>query len=213
MSQLVEKENEQSTRERLIEAAGQIFAEKGFRATTIRDICEAAGANVAAVNYHFGDKEKLYAETWRYAFAQHERPAFSDLEGQPPEKQLRQLIRLLVKTHDRKKGLSHFMRLYLMELVNPTGLIQQDWIDLIGPRREKFLETVRQIIGPYASRESLLLCEMSVIHQCRALLIMKRGDLEYFLEHPLDEAMLDRLADHIVDFSIAGIKAVGQLKK
>jgi len=207
------RQDGRETRQRLLEAACKVFARKGYHNARVAEICRQASANVAAVNYHFGDKEKLYAETWRYAFAQHERPAFSDLEEQPPEKQLRQLIRLLVKTHDRKKGLSHFMRLYLMELVNPTGLIQQDWIDLIGPRREKFLETVRQIIGPYASRESLLLCEMSVIHQCRALLIMKRGDLEYFLEHPLDEAMLDRLADHIVDFSIAGIKAVGQLKK
>ena len=55
------------TRQRLLEAAGEIFAEQGFRQTTVRDICARAGANVAAVNYHFGDKEKLYSEVLRFA--------------------------------------------------------------------------------------------------------------------------------------------------
>src|SRR3954451_11678639 len=50
------------TKVRLLEAAGGIFAEKGFDCATIRSICERAGANLAAVNYHFGDKEQLYTQ-------------------------------------------------------------------------------------------------------------------------------------------------------
>ena len=45
----------------IVEAAMEVFAEKGFHNTTIRDICEQAGANIAAVNYHFQTKEQLYA--------------------------------------------------------------------------------------------------------------------------------------------------------
>src|SRR6478672_848939 len=60
-------EADRATRGRLIDAAGHVFAAKGFKAATVRDICQRAGANVAAINYHFGDKERLYAEVLRYA--------------------------------------------------------------------------------------------------------------------------------------------------
>ena len=60
----------QETRQNLLMAAGEIFAAKGFRETTIAEICKQAEANTAAVSYHFGSKEALYVESWRYAFSQ-----------------------------------------------------------------------------------------------------------------------------------------------
>ena len=55
------------TKARLLEAAGEEFAEKGFELARVRAICERAGANLAAINYHFGDKEQLYVEVLREA--------------------------------------------------------------------------------------------------------------------------------------------------
>src|ERR1700685_1095104 len=55
------------TRDKLIEAAGHVFAERGYRAATIREICRRAGANVASVNYTFGDKMGLYTEVLRHS--------------------------------------------------------------------------------------------------------------------------------------------------
>ena len=49
-----------TTRQKLLEAAGQVFAEKGFDRTTGKEICERAGANTAAVNYYFGGMDGLY---------------------------------------------------------------------------------------------------------------------------------------------------------
>ena len=66
-SEMTNKSLSPETPERLMEAAGWVFAEKGFRNATIRDICKRAGANIAAVNYHFGDKEHLYIEVIKYA--------------------------------------------------------------------------------------------------------------------------------------------------
>ena len=50
----------EGTHARLLEVAGQIFAEQGFQAAKVRNICARAKVNIAAVNYHFGDKLGLY---------------------------------------------------------------------------------------------------------------------------------------------------------
>ena len=54
-------------RNRILDAAGPVFAAKGYRAATVREICEKANMNVASVNYYFGDKENLYVETFKRA--------------------------------------------------------------------------------------------------------------------------------------------------
>jgi len=53
------------TREQILGAAENLFAEKGFSNTSIRDITEKADCNLAAVNYHFHGKENLYIEVFR----------------------------------------------------------------------------------------------------------------------------------------------------
>ena len=107
-------------------------------------------------------------------------------------------------------GLGAFSRLYLRELVSPTGLIQDAWHDLIEPRRRRFHEILRAIIDPEAEQLSILLCELSIINQCRALITIKGSDLAYMLGRPLSPELLQRMARHIADFSLAGIKAVGK---
>ncbi len=54
--------DDHETRQRLLTAAERLFADRGFKKVTVREICLAARANVAAVNYHFGDKLGLYRE-------------------------------------------------------------------------------------------------------------------------------------------------------
>lgn len=69
-------------RKEILTAAARLFAEKGFQATGVRDICRAAGANVAAVNYYFRSKEALYQEVFRYLFEALGRP-FRELAERP----------------------------------------------------------------------------------------------------------------------------------
>ncbi len=53
------------TRKKLLRTAARLFAQKGFSGTSVRDIVTAAGVNVSAIHYYFGDKRNLYRETLR----------------------------------------------------------------------------------------------------------------------------------------------------
>ncbi|MEO5925978.1 MAG: CerR family C-terminal domain-containing protein [Bryobacteraceae bacterium] len=109
------------TRQRLLQAATEVFGEKGYDAATIRDICGRANANVALVNYHFGDKMELYTEVLVNAF----RPP----EGAPPpppsatpEESIRKIIRaMLDKALDQSDQASLRYRLMLHEYAHPSA--------------------------------------------------------------------------------------------
>ncbi len=62
--------SDKPVQDRLLDAAEQLFAENGFDGTSVRDIASAAGCNIAAVNYYFGSKDKLYTEVWRRQLVQ-----------------------------------------------------------------------------------------------------------------------------------------------
>lgn len=197
-------------RSRILDAACEVFAEKGYHAAKVADICQRAGANVAAVNYYFGDKSSLYVEAWQQAYQQCSRPGSPDVAGSSPQDKLRRYIHSLIKNFSDQGANGQFARLYLMELANPTGLIHDLWHQLIEPRRKVLLEIISEITGMEAAAETVLFCDMSIVNQCRALLTIRRNDLEYLLAQSLSADLIDRLADHITIFSLAGIKAVGR---
>ena len=209
---MTKREDGKETRRKLLNAACEVFALKGYRDARVADICKQAGANVAAVNYYFRDKASLYAETWRYAFQQFEEPAFSELADGSPQGRLRDYILTLMKNFTTDGGLGYFSRLYLTELVNPTGLIQDVWRELIEPRRRNLHDIIRELMSQKANDQSILFCELSIVNQCRTLLTIKHNDLEHLLGQSLDQELIERLADHIADFSLAGIRAVGNTK-
>lgn len=203
------REDGRETRLRLLNAACDVFARKGYRDAKVAEICHHAGANVAAVNYYFGNKANLYREAWQHALTHFQDPAPLEDGSESPETMLREYIRTLMQHLTTEGGLGAFSRLYLRELVSPTGLIQDAWHDMIEPRRRRIHDILRALIDPQAEELSILLCELSIINQCRALVTIKASDLSYMLGRPLSPELIQRLAMHIADFSLAGIKAVG----
>src|ERR1700733_15348985 len=87
------------TRAKLLKVAGRAFAERGFHATTIREICRRAGTNVAAVNYHFHDKIGLYTEVLQQSVRAKNFESIRDAfdRSAPPEETLRDVIRVRLR--------------------------------------------------------------------------------------------------------------------
>src|SRR6266436_8582572 len=122
MEQFMEgKDKTLETRERLLETAGEVFAEHGFRDATIREICEKAKANVAAVNYHFGDKEELYAAVFTYARSCAVAPFDEQVTpGIPAEERLRVFVRAVLTRFFDEGRPAWLGKLLAREMIDPT---------------------------------------------------------------------------------------------
>ena len=199
------------TRERLLETACSVFAAKGFQDASIAEICEHAGANVAAVNYHFGGKEALYAEVWRHTFETFMQayPLDGGLPADaPPEDRLFARIHALLQRVFDDGRVGQCFRIGLRELVNPSTALEHARRELIGPQRAQTQALVRELLGPEARDEDVLFCEISIINQCLSINFFKeRREFVLGREH-LSEHEVETLAQHITTFSLGGLRAV-----
>ncbi len=207
---MAKREDGKETRRRLLRAACDVFAQKGYRKAKVADICRLAGANVASVNYYFGGKDSLYKEAYLHGLKRVGERFLPVSAYGSSQVQLREYIQTLIQNFAADGDLGRISRLYLMEMVNPTGLIQDAWHDTVEPIRRKLQSIIRDLLGPNTPEIDVRLCELSIINQCRMLVTVNRNDLEYMLGAPLDPALVSRLADHIADFSLAGIEALGK---
>ncbi|MBI4804339.1 MAG: CerR family C-terminal domain-containing protein [Desulfovibrio sp.] len=202
------------TTKRILEAAIEVFLEKGYDAATIRDICAKAEANVAAVNYHFGSKDALHAAVLEHIMlACHERyPMHEGMERckEPEERLLRFVVNLLRMDFPEDPKLARESKLFWMEMGNPSPALKPLVERFMRPIRDMLEAILRENLGPGADDETVRLCAGSVVGQCffhaqnRVIISELYPDKTY---HPHD---VDQLARHIFLFSLAGIEAVRQ---
>jgi TetR/AcrR family transcriptional regulator, regulator of cefoperazone and chloramphenicol sensitivity len=198
------------TRRQLLEAAGEVFAEAGFRDATVREICRRAGANIASVNYHFGDKETLYVEVLRYAQGkalEKYPPLLGVPADAPPEKKLHAFVlSLLLRIFDKGRAAWHG-KLMSREMIEPTGALDSLVEERMRPMAGLLWQIVADILNRPLNHEQVRLCAFSVVsqcvfyHHCRPVVSRLFPNLE-----PLDAAGIERLAGHITQFSLAAMK-------
>lgn len=198
------------TRERLIEAGGEIFAEQGFQNATVRDICAAAGANLAAVNYHFRDKLGLYAAVLQAAHhcAMERHPPTAGLSaGASTAERLHAFVRsFLYRILDRGRPAWHG-KLMAREIAEPTAALDQLVEQAIRPNFDLLRSILRDHLGPEFTDQEIRACAWSIVGQV----------LFYHFARPVIErlvpgigfepAEIDRLADHITRFSLGALDA------
>ena len=203
------------TKDRLVTAASALFAERGFHGTTVRDIAERAGANVAAGNYHYGSKKALYLEVLRAQFAEvraqlaargaSPRPSELAHLGRPA---LVRVLRARVKVMlDMLIGPPPGLHGTLMqrEMADPSEALPVIVQEFIGPMVDEMQGIVARL-EPALDRRAVERCVYSVIGQglfyrstMPALLVM----LEV-AEYP--RGLAAELTDHIAEFSLGGMR-------
>jgi TetR/AcrR family transcriptional regulator, regulator of cefoperazone and chloramphenicol sensitivity len=205
------REDFSKTRGRLLKAAAEIFAVKGYRDATIADICARAEANTAAVNYHFRDKESLYREAWRQSLMESLKAYPPDGEvgdNAPPEERLRGQIKALLNriTDENNKEFPIVQR----ELANPTGLLEDVMRDEIEPMKVRMHSVIRELLGPDATETQVQSCEISIFSQCvNPAVTHKRHDKntdKYNKPPSIND--IKAYIEHVITFSLGGIKAV-----
>lgn len=207
------------TRKRLLESACAVFAEKGYDHATIAEICERAGANIAAVNYYFGDKESLYDEMWRHAFniTKTAFPLDPGLSADaPPRDRLRAFVGAMLRRVLSEGTVSYFPRLMAKEMAEPTPSHAAILKEAVMPQRAYMESIVRALVGPEAPEEQVRLSCFSLISQCLFLNFTTSIRLHLFDARDTGGRRVNALADHITDFTLAGIeryRAAGKEEK
>jgi AcrR family transcriptional regulator len=199
------------TRERLLEAAGQVFSEAGYRAATVREIVRrAGGANLAAVNYHFRDKEGLYAAVLEH-FAREAVKKYPPHGGlspdAAPEEQLHAFVRaLLLRVFDKGHQSVHG-KLMAHEMIEPTRALDRIVEQVIRPLYGRLCAIARALAGPRASLAQVQASAKSIVGQC---LFYKHCSpvIERLEGRRPDLRDLDALVGHIVAFSLEGIRGL-----
>jgi TetR/AcrR family transcriptional regulator, regulator of cefoperazone and chloramphenicol sensitivity len=202
------------TRDKLIEAAGEVFAERGYRAATIREICGRAGANVAAVNYTFGDKMGLYTEVLRHSVRAAQTAAMhAALDSKlSPEEIIQGVIRARLMSLCREARPDWQIRLVMHEFSHPTPAMGRVVDEGMRPIYDHMRRAVAKIIGLPADHETTRLSVNSIVGQI-LFYTFSRPVLSHLQpELKLTPNQLERIADHITDFSLTYLKKVGQGK-
>lgn len=199
-------------RERLFMAAVRVFAARGYKGATVREICAEAGANLNAVVYYFGGKAKLYQAVLEVLFTEGRRQMeerLAEAAGMTAEERLRLLLEVTCRLLFAGGELSRaFVRIYAQELINPSpflgGMIERHSRTQV----KDALGMVTEVVGPGIPHNVLVDCLMSLlgpaVYQSFIWPVMR----PVFPDHPAMEEYWPRLADHLYRFSMAGLAAV-----
>lgn len=197
------------TREKLLEAAQEVFAERGYYKATIREICRRAGANVAAVNYTFGDKLGLYTETLRETLRTSPlaEVAAAMEAASSPEELLRSVIRIRLQNLCGKQPDRGF-QMVMHEFSQPTPALSRVIDEGMRPVYERMLKAVGALIGRPPEDEVTKLCNNSIMGQVLFYKFTQPVLSRLQPELKLTPENLERIAEHILEFSVAALRAL-----
>lgn len=203
----IDDERPQRTRAALLEAGGNVFAEKGFDRATGKEICARAGANVAAINYYFGGVEGLYAAVLRLAhnrvvsvdhlqaLVAHERDARGQLEA---------ILAMFARAVTGPASSSWVFRVIGREVVAPSRVFSEMRDKEIFPKLRILRPVVAELMDLPEDHAAVARACISIVAPCVLLLIGDRRFLKKaFPSFGFDDT--EAITQHMVAFALAGI--------
>jgi len=197
------------TRQRLIESAAVLFAAEGFENVTVREICKASNANVAAINYHFGDKVGLYRAVINVAISsmlETNELAQRAGDGLPPEDRIRSFVRVFIGRLSSDGPLAWIHRLMAREFERPTEALDQVMTQVVKPRLSYLSSVAGEIMGLTPADVRVQRCIGSLQMQC----FMAARQVPASFEKTFGAAArdVDGTVSHIAEFSLGGMRAI-----
>lgn len=159
------------TRERILRAAAGLFAGRGFHGTSVRTICEKARTNVAAVNYHFQSKERLYIEVFRHLFEGFRKPLLAMPDRVHDAASWKQALTAWVEYALRISTNNEPPDLWITELVarertDPTSAMPILYKQFFAPLKESIERIVRMGMPRGSTALDVHLVTVSMMAQC-----------------------------------------------
>ncbi len=207
---------EGETRRRLLDAAGRLFAERGFKGVSVREICKEAGvANVAAVNYYFRDKAGLYREVLEYmvevTLKVARDKAAEAMKGKPPEEKLHVFIRLFLndvlgaQKNEKARVLTRLMNREMVDCRPEFRVVvEKGW----KPRFHQLSEIVGEIVKLPAEDQRVSICAMNTLGPCLTWASAKQMSRYFAPRVAFTPEIIEGIVQQVTAFALAGIRAV-----
>jgi TetR/AcrR family transcriptional regulator, regulator of cefoperazone and chloramphenicol sensitivity len=209
--------DDRATRNRLLEIAGQVFAQKGLDRTTGKEICARAGTNAAAINYHFGSFDRLYAAVLCEA---HRRLATLEslqsavAAADDAEAKLEAVIRLIVSSLTGPVSSSWVVRVLGREIVAPSPAMAILRKKEAGPKIGVIRHVVAELMGLPEDHPAVARGCVSVMAPCFMLLVADRRIFKrMFPRFEIAPGDAEAIVRHLVRFAVAGVSAVATESK
>jgi AcrR family transcriptional regulator len=184
------------TRMRIIKAAARIFAEHGYEGASIRSIVANADVNQAAINYHFGSKERLYRAVLSGA-----------LQALPREAALRAFIRRQLRPMLARDERSQSLRIFNWETVRPSPVFRKFMAEEAAPYIGAAAALVRRFLPPDATEKQAVLGALWLFGQCSIFVRNAEQLSRPPLAFKVDQAFVDALAETLARWAAGGLLA------